>query len=774
MPDEALGYSDAAQAYWDKGWLGVLPLNRGTKWPPPKGFTGYDGKDPSYPDLLQWSELYPSGNLCLRLPDGIIGIDVDAYGAKTGAAAFAEAVTRWGPLPDGPQSSSRDGDLVSGLRLFRVPPGTLLETVIVFPELSIGDVEVIQRHHRYVVCWPSIHPEGRGYWWRNATGQLLGIPDVTEIPEFPQRWIDGLKLTPRSLDLSTGDYDVRQALTSGDPSVLVSARLQMAIKELNLPGTSRHDTCLRHTMALLRHGAEGQSGVEQALTLLREVFVAVVTMDGSRTRDIAVTEFNRMITNNNVARELSQPGISDWFRQNMEPPPTSGDPDAQGANVKRAEDDGVTGPGTTVGAASEPPDPTPVGELESLEQDFWTARPQHELIYKAAIASMASPWAVLACCVARMLTFVPPRFVLPPIIGSIGSLNWFAAIVARSGGGKGAAMGVARQLVTGEVFDSPIGSGEGMVECYNRAPGKGDDPPPPVISVMFTVEEIDSLGAMTGRSGQTTMTVLRQGFSGERLGMAYRGRRGEFVPAHTYRMTLVASVQPSRAGTLLDDSGGGTPQRFMWFPGRDKRITEEVTEWPVDRVGLRLSLSRVETWRMTSAASVVPIPPEAEAEIRRTRAADQRGESDALNSHALFCQEKLAFALAFMDGRVEIDSEDWRLAGIASRVSDWTREKATKSYQTAKEDESRDRGQLRGVEAAAADLGKLQERTDSSQRVLNRVIDKIKRSMPDGISNRDLDRSMSRDRALMKGALDYAEGQGWITQREGTTIWVTR
>ena len=41
--EQTLGYADAAQAYWDKGWRGVLPLKRGAKWPPPKGFTGYNG-----------------------------------------------------------------------------------------------------------------------------------------------------------------------------------------------------------------------------------------------------------------------------------------------------------------------------------------------------------------------------------------------------------------------------------------------------------------------------------------------------------------------------------------------------------------------------------------------------------------------------------------------------------------------------------------------------------------------------------------------------------
>ena len=110
-----------------------------------------------------------------------------------------------------------------------------------------------------------------------------------------------------------------------------------------------------------------------------------------------------------------------------------------------------------------------------------------------------SPWALFACCVARALALVPPAITLPPIIGGRGSLNWFAAIVGKSGSGKGAAMSLASELVTDEVNERAVGSGEGMIECYNRAPGKGDDPPPPVISVMFEIEEIDTLGAMNKR-----------------------------------------------------------------------------------------------------------------------------------------------------------------------------------------------------------------------------------------------------------------------------------
>lgn len=778
MPDsDSIGYAVASQVYWDRGWRGVLPLKRGSKWPPPKGFTGYDGADPSYADTLQWGELYPDGNVCLRLPDGVIGIDVDAYGAKTGAKAFAEAVKRWGPLPDGPQSSSREDDLTSGLRLFRVPEGTLLEDVIVFPELSIGDIEVIQRHHRYVVCWPSIHPEGRGYWWRNSRGQILGVPELADIPELPGPWLDGLKMTPRSLEISGEGYDTRLALTEGEPSVVVQARLAQAIKELNLPGMSRHDTCTRHVMALLRHGREGQPGVEQALTLLREVFVAVACLDGSRTTDEAVDEFNRMVTNRNVARELSQPGILDWFRRVMEgsksDPPGDG-PGAQSANVEWADAGAVL----PVAATPPPPDPTGGGELELLEEDFWTSRPQHQLIFDAALSRMASPWAVFAFCVVRALAMVPPSITLPAIIGGRGSLNWFAAITAASGGGKGAAKMVARDLISTNIAEKPIGSGEGMIECYNRGPQrlkKGEEPLPPVVSVMFEVDEIDTLGAMHGRSGQTTMVMLRQGFSGEQLGFSYRSRTNEVVASHTYRMTLVAAVQPARAGALLDDSAGGTPQRFMWFPGRDRRIVENPPGWPTDVIGEMLSLNPylAADRKLMEALGPAVIPDEAAKLIRSSRAADMRGESGALDGHALYCREKLAYALAYMDGRTEVQSEDWRLSGIAAAVSDWERNRTLEAYQSAKENESRERGQIRGVEAAAAELGKASEQMSTADRVRRNVLRKITQAGPEGLPNRRLIQAIaSADRMLLKPALDAMTSQGLIAQIEGTTSWV--
>lgn len=729
---DVMGYGKAADTYWEFGWRGVLPLKRGAKWPPPNGFTGYNGAEPSYPDILQWRELYPDGNLCLRLPDGIVGIDVDAYGSKTGGVALAEAQRRWGPLPDGPISSSREDDLASGIRLFRVPPGTLLNSVITFPDLSVGDIEVIQRHHRYAVCWPSIHPEGRAYWWRNSAGQIIGIPNPDELPDLPVAWIEALKLTPKSFAVDAPSFDVRKALTTGQQSMQVSMRMAEAIKELNLPGMSRHDTALRHVMALLRLGAEGQAGVESALQTLREIFVAVTAVDGSRTRDYAIEEFNRMVTNNNVARELSQPGITDWFSKVL-----GSSPDVQDANANRAIDAGAEAPPTE--PEDEPSNPEPsLSPLEVAEEGFWEARESLNIIYSAALSRMVSPWATLAWCSAIALHFVPPDWTLPALVGGPGSLNWFAAVVDTSGAGKTAAGRVAKELIGRPVFERNMGSGEGLIQAY-ESPGEE----PRRDAVLFTVDEVDTMRAMSSRSGQTTSAVLRTAFSGGTLGFSYVSNKLAPLAENSYRMTMVVNVQPTLAGPLIDSAQGGMPQRLMWFPAQDPRIRADLqNDWIPS-----LPLPRFESYPRTIA-----VPDETRAFILAGVEAAGRGAVTELDTHANFCREKMAFALAVLDGRTDMNAEDWELSGVVQRISTMTRDNTIAAMEEGARNEAIDRGQLRGVEMAAADWGQQYERTRRADRVMVWIRRKLEDS--GGMTKGDLNRAAaSRDRPLIDSAL---------------------
>ncbi len=407
----------------------------------------------------------------------------------------------------------------------------------------------------------------------------------------------------------------------------------------------------------------------------------------------------------------------------------------------------------------------PNGALEDLEEDFWHSRKTLSLTYTAALARMTSPWAVLGAVTANILHLVPPSIVLPPLIGGNGSLNWFTAIAAKSGGGKGAAMRVAGKLVDAEILIRGIGSGEGMIECYQRA-NRIKDPPPPITAVLFSLDEISSLGAMSSRSGQTTLSIIKQGFSGETLGYSYRGRQGETVANHSYRMTIVAAVQPERAGILFDDSGGGTPQRFMWFPGRDRRISGDRPAWPVDDRGRDRVIPLISEHDFAQAAGIIDIPTQVADQICDQHAARNRGDDDALDGHALFCREKFAFALAVMDGRLAMSLEDWRLAGIAAAVSDWWRAKVLAAYRAGRENESRERGALRAVEN---DERKIIERLTEDEhvaRIARWIVNTLDKRGP--LTPRELtNKCAHRDRGRLGDALVAARQAGQIVSEEG-------
>lgn len=118
---EAGIYTDHAFDYFRAGWS-PLPLpTRAKKWPP-KGWTGRDGAWPSGADVHAWTEQHPDGNIGIRLPVDVFGIDVDHYDNKPGGLTLHQLEQKYGPLPATWRTTSRD-DGFSGIRLYTVPPG---------------------------------------------------------------------------------------------------------------------------------------------------------------------------------------------------------------------------------------------------------------------------------------------------------------------------------------------------------------------------------------------------------------------------------------------------------------------------------------------------------------------------------------------------------------------------------------------------------------------------------------------------------------------------
>jgi hypothetical protein len=393
--------------------------------------------------------------------------------------------------------------------------------------------------------------------------------------------------------------------------------------------------------------------------------------------------------------------------------------------------------------------------VTQIERGFWTQRESLQDIYLGALSRMCSPWAVLGFCAARVLALVRPNCVLPPLIGGPGSLNWFCAIAAPSGGGKGSAGSAAKELVKEYVLQRNLGSGEGIVDAYVKPADKINNEPAGLHeSVMFVADEIDTMHALGSRAGSTLPAILRSGFSGEPLGFSYRQASKLHLAAQTYRMTLAVSVQPARAGALMDDSQGGTLQRFMWFPGVDSRVTADIPLMPGS-----LELPPFSAWQYPRE---LKIPYEAVELIRDERSRAMRGENDVVDGHALFIREKFAYALAVLDGRDEMSLQDWVLAGIASRVSDHTRTWVAAQLDQLKDDDATERGRLQGVSSNAADEEKSFRASQRTNRIASWALKKVA-SQP--VANRDLSRAVaSKDRPYLPAALVMLQNAGLVEQ----------
>lgn len=287
------------------GWPCILPVPPETKSPPPGGFTGADGRDTDPVQLVTWAgsadpQHGASSSIALRMPMftdwAVIGIDVDQYlkagKQKNGAETLAHYLERWGPLPPTWTSTARDPGGPSRIYLYRVPArryATKLQAT--HPDGRVtGDVEIIQRHHRYAVVWPSPHPDATGpgggsgggagvYAWYDPAGQPCMPPKPSELPELPAAWVAGLAEGATSAAAASAGREAGQAMLDQlledwrpECADMTSARLT-AVEKLRASETgTRHDALTERTHHLVQLAAAGHTGVAAAILELRDLW----------------------------------------------------------------------------------------------------------------------------------------------------------------------------------------------------------------------------------------------------------------------------------------------------------------------------------------------------------------------------------------------------------------------------------------------------------------------------------------------------------------------
>lgn len=276
MPSQG-PFSLAAMDYLAAGWHPFPARHTSDKSKAPclKGVIGWDAIEVNVGLVERWSKEYPNAQIGLRMPNSVIGIDIDAYDGKTGEDVARRMVLDWGPLPDTWVSTSRmDGS--SGIFFFRVKDSSS------FVHNAGPGVEMIRSCGRFAMVGPSWHPKtGLPYGWIPPYGDKLqfdSIPSVSDLPILPSEWSIGLKGSGVArASQSMTDQSLSEWISSNSGTGRMCAAMQMdfdrCLAEIAHSGAgSRHDTMLVSVHQIVGNATEGHSGLERALGGLRRKF----------------------------------------------------------------------------------------------------------------------------------------------------------------------------------------------------------------------------------------------------------------------------------------------------------------------------------------------------------------------------------------------------------------------------------------------------------------------------------------------------------------------
>ena len=309
LPDDAPSIEDRAAQMARNGW-GPIPLPTGKKAQPPVGFTGKSAPVPSFAD---WYAVFDGdrdawGNLGARVPENVVGVDVDSYDGKGGALTW-ELIG--GPeFPETVVLSSRFGpgyDGLSGIRFYRLPDGITQDMLWG----AHDGIEILRLDHRYAVAPGSKHPLGGYYRVIDVrTGAFLNVlPVVMDLPVLTVE--QALKLSKDGAPWA-GEVTAGERPRDENPQCAYTARiLNRAVGDLKTRD-SRYDTMSRTVWSLVKGEDEGHH-LGQALEILKLAYIAAV---GKERREAGheppASEFDRNVAD--ARRKVAAEPTDDMFK----------------------------------------------------------------------------------------------------------------------------------------------------------------------------------------------------------------------------------------------------------------------------------------------------------------------------------------------------------------------------------------------------------------------------------------------------------------------------
>lgn len=390
-----------------------------------------------------------------------------------------------------------------------------------------------------------------------------------------------------------------------------------------------------------------------------------------------------------------------------------------------------------------------------LPASFYDSLPRLGHIRQAAHSRGRAADSVLLATMVRFATTVDYRWVLPAIVGGVGSLNMVGGLIGQSGGGKSSGHDVAEELVpfAREIPRVPVGSGEGLSAIYLS----GTDDPPRTTNAMFYADEGAVLAKLKQRDGATLPEQLRSAAHGQQLGQ-YNGNKAtrRVVDAHSYRFGFLAGFQPHNAGPFIVDKDTGTPQRFVWAStlAHDCPAPGNRPPWPGPWRG----------WNIPTPTEPCT-PLEVAADIRHEVEWNDHDRntgatvSNPLDSHRDLGRLRLGGLLALMDDRTNITDDDWILATVwwnaSANLRNFTEAWSHEDGLSQEKDKARKDGVLAAVRADATDNARV-------DRLARRLSTYAKREAKEGrpwVPNQSW---AGRDSRLFNDARHLAQTKGWV------------
>jgi energy-coupling factor transporter ATP-binding protein EcfA2 len=404
-------------------------------------------------------------------------------------------------------------------------------------------------------------------------------------------------------------------------------------------------------------------------------------------------------------------------------------------------------------------------------------RPVFKHIRDAAHSEGCSGDVLFYSSLARLSGMISHHYRAVTGIGGRASLNIFSAIVGNSGAGKSTGSSLTRTLMPApddEFRDGlPVGSGEGIAEAFmgtveeptGEVVQRGKNVGDPVMrrvrkqvrhNAYFYVDEGQTIAKLGERNGSVLGETLRRAAVGETLGQTNASEeRTRYIPAGSYSLGLLVGFQPSTAVPVLADASTGTPQRFLWGWADDPAIPDSPPAWPGP-------LEAHPGTRRPDGPVDIKFPERIRRMLWTEKIARNRGEIEVpeLDGHAGLIKVKVAAMLALLDNREYVTEEDWALAEIVWASSCGARDHLVERAQREAAAE-REREETAKVLQVVREHEAKAEASVAVERVARLV--RKHASQVGGITWGELNRRMaSRDRKVLRKAVDLAEARDWV------------